>query len=149
MLRNASNDALYDFDVGSLVDLDTRSALASGRLRVRRANGGFADGPRHWVYVFRGDLLWRSGVYTTAKDKTLSRCKDTRTAAAISRMTPSTRTGFAKRMSDMLSDKPRLAALDEVAGGRGDVRELRGVLYDPPRQIAPTRCFVLRIAASP
>ena len=67
MLRNASNDALYDFDVGSLVDLDTRSALASGRLRVRRANGGFADGPRHWVYVFRDDLLWRSGVYTTAK----------------------------------------------------------------------------------
>ena len=45
-----------------------------------------------------------------------------------------------------MSDEPRLSALDEVAGGRGDVRELRRVLDDPPRQVAPARRFVLRVA---
>jgi hypothetical protein len=67
VLQSASGDALYDFDVGSLVDLDERTALGSGRLRLRRPTGGFADGPKHWVYVFRDDLLWRSGVYSTAR----------------------------------------------------------------------------------
>ena len=46
----------------------------------------------------------------------------------------------------MLSDKSWLAPLHEVASGRGDVRELRGVLYDPPRQIAATRRLVLLVA---
>jgi hypothetical protein len=66
VLRDASDDAVYDFDIASLVDLDERTALGSGSLRMRGPTGGFADGPKHWVYVFRDDLLWRSGVYTTA-----------------------------------------------------------------------------------
>lgn len=66
VLREASDDAVYDFDIASLIDLDEQTALGSGRLRMRRPTGGFADGPKHWVHVFRDDLLWRSGVYTTA-----------------------------------------------------------------------------------
>jgi hypothetical protein len=66
VLCNASNDVLYDFEVSSFEDLDERSALGSGNLRLRRPTGGFADTSKHWVYVFRDDLLWRSGVYTTA-----------------------------------------------------------------------------------
>jgi hypothetical protein len=66
LLRDAADDAVYDFDIASLIDLDERTALGSGSLRMRRPTGGFGDGPRHWLYVFRDDLQWRSGVYTSA-----------------------------------------------------------------------------------
>lgn len=66
VLQNASNDVLYDFEIGSFMDLDERSALGSGSLRLRLPTGGFADSTKYWIYVFRDDLLWRSGVYTTA-----------------------------------------------------------------------------------
>jgi hypothetical protein len=66
VLRAAASDALYDVEVGSIVDLDQRTALGTGSIRLRHPAGGFADSSKHWIYVFRDELLWRSGVYTTA-----------------------------------------------------------------------------------
>ena len=48
-----------------------------------------------------------------------------------------------------MSGETRLSALNEVAGGRGNVRELRRVLDDPPGQVTPARCFVLLVTAAP
>lgn len=63
VLRAAADDHVYDFEVHSIVDVDERACLASGRLRQRVEGGGFADREVHWLYVFQQSLLWRSGIY--------------------------------------------------------------------------------------
>lgn len=65
-VRRASEDAVYTLALTSFSEPDERTCIASGRIRHRLPEGGFADSERHWLFVFKDGLLWRSGVYTTA-----------------------------------------------------------------------------------
>jgi hypothetical protein len=65
-IREASA-GIFQFKVTSLIDLDERTCLASGRIRHRVAEGGFADHESHWLYVFKGGRLWRSSVYPSSR----------------------------------------------------------------------------------
>jgi hypothetical protein len=65
-IRAAAN-GLFEFEVMYLSDLDECTCLVSGRIRHSVAGGGFADHQSHWLCVFKDGLLWRCGVYTSAR----------------------------------------------------------------------------------
>jgi anti-anti-sigma factor len=65
VLRPATIDGVYQYEVDGFVDLDPRVCVGSGRVRHRLPPNGIADHTQHWLYVFKDGLLWRSGLFST------------------------------------------------------------------------------------
>lgn len=67
-LQRALRDGLYEPRVHQYVALDAQAVALRGTARYRRPEGGFADSSRCWLYVFRDGLLFRSRMFSDAKD---------------------------------------------------------------------------------